>query len=382
MIEQYLIGAIAQSLERVRQLSQIVQGQYRREYDGLRQLCLTRLDGARSELQRLSRESVVDTKLQTPRRVREFKRIVDQLAAIESVGVFALSRAGPDDDFLNCLITDVCREIAYPLIPPTISQMSQDYFHIYPEFNLLCLPLIEGRFLLHLPDIYHELCHPFQRPQNADLPKLESYHAAYKHSLFATVEYFGEEILAAERVRKPQGKLFQLQLWRNCWIKYWTEEFFCDLFGVLAAGPAFVWSHYHLCVERGGDPFEAPMMLSSTHPADDARMRAMLKMLQAMGFESQAKAIEATWKDFVGTMGFRPIPEYSQCYAEAILSKIVAAAKTGVEGIGIKLATPQSMTPFVTLLNNAWDQFWRDPQRYASWEAKTLSTLRNHTARR
>src|SRR5690554_2609414 len=122
MIEQYLIGSINQSLERVRQLSQIVQGQYRREYDGLRQLCLMRLENARTELQRLAVESVVDTKLQTPRRVREFTRIVDQINAIESVGVFALNRAGPDDDFLNCLITDICREIGYPLIPPTISQ--------------------------------------------------------------------------------------------------------------------------------------------------------------------------------------------------------------------------------------------------------------------
>ena len=44
MIESYLIGSVGQSLERIRQLRQIVQGPYRREYDGLRQICLTRLD--------------------------------------------------------------------------------------------------------------------------------------------------------------------------------------------------------------------------------------------------------------------------------------------------------------------------------------------------
>jgi hypothetical protein len=379
MVEQYLIGSIAQSLERVRHLSQIVQGRYRREYDGLRQLCSMRLDAVRDGLQRLERESIIDTKLQSPRRVREFKRIVGQLSTIESIGVFALNRAGPDDDFLNCLITDVCHEISYPLITPTISQMSQDYFHIYPDFNLLCLPLIESRFLLHLPDIYHELCHPFHRSQNADLPKLEPYHLAYKNILFSTVEHFSFEAVAAERVQKPQGKLFQLRLWQNCWIT-WMEEFFCDLFGVLTVGPAFAWSHYHLCVKRGGDPFETPLMVSSTHPADDARMRAMVGMLGNLHFDDEATAIKATWNNYVATMGFRAIPEYSHCYSENILSKIVQASQQGLNDIGIKVATPQVMTPVVKLLNNAWDEFWRNPQEYASWESKALLTLRCKTA--
>ena len=47
MIEKYLTGSIDQSLERARQLRQIVQGQYPREYDGLRQICSTQLDNMR-----------------------------------------------------------------------------------------------------------------------------------------------------------------------------------------------------------------------------------------------------------------------------------------------------------------------------------------------
>jgi hypothetical protein len=163
--------------------------------------------------------------------------------------------------------------------------MSQDYFHIYPEFNLLCLPLIESRFLLHLPDVYHELCHPLHR--NLDLPTLEAYQNAFKRSLFEKVEHFENEIVAAERLRNQEAHVFQLQLWRTCWVKYWMEEFFCDLFGVLTAGPAYAWSHYHLCVKRGGDPFQTPLMFESTHPADDARMRAMLEMLGPFNSEVQ-----------------------------------------------------------------------------------------------
>ena len=383
MVEKYLTGSMDQSLERARQLRQIVQGKYPCEYDRLRKICLKQLNESQASLQRLSAETIVDTALQTPRRVREFKRIVSQLNNVENVGAFALSRVSRDDDFLNRLITDVCREINYPLIPPVVSHISQDYFHIYLNFNLLCLPLVESRFLLHLPDIYHELCHLFHREQNADLPLLKAYHVAFERSLFDAVRHFHDCIVAAERVSEPAGKLYQLQLWRTCWVKYWMQEFYCDLFGVLEAGPAFVWSHYHLCIKRGGDPFETPLTFVSTHPADDARMRAMQLMLTANGFDGEVKRIDAAWRDFVVIMGYKVEPEYRQCYPEELLSRIVSATKEGVEGTGVVTAKPDTLAPIVDLLNSAWQEFWRAPEDYQAWEAKRCGELRNssHTDR-
>ena len=383
MVEKYLTGSMDQSLERARQLRQIVQGKYPCEYDRLRKICLKQLNESQASLQRLSAETIVDTALQTPRRVREFKRIVSQLNNVENVGAFALSRVSRDDEFLNRLITDVCGEIMYPLIRPVVSHISQGYFHIYRDFNLLCLPLIESRFLLHLPDIYHELCHPFHYKQNINLPALVSYHAAYKRNLFHMVEYFRGEITAAERINKPKGKVYQLRLWETSWTKYWMEEFFCDLFGVLTTGPAFVWSHYHLCIKRGGDPFETPLTFVSTHPADDARMRAMQLMLTANGFDGEVKRIDAAWRDFVVIMGYKVEPEYRQCYPEELLSRIVSATKEGVEGTGVVTAKPDTLAPIVDLLNSAWQEFWRAPEDYQAWEAKRCGELRNssHTDR-
>ncbi len=376
MVEKYLIGSIGQSLERARQLRQIVQGPYPREYDGLRQICLTQLDETQAILRRLVEETVVDTALQTPRRVREFKRVVRQLNAVESIGVFALSRTNPDDHFLNRLVTGVCREIVYPLLSPTISHMSQDYFHTYVEFNLLCVPLIESRFLLHLSDIYHELCHLFHQKQNVDLPALESYHAAYKRSRFKIVRHFHYKTVAAQRVHKPEGMLYQLQLWRTCWDKFWMQEFFCDLFGVLIAGPAFAWSHYHLCVKRGGDPYETPLIFESTHPSDDARMCAVLMMLSRIGFDAEMRQIKKAWRDFVEVMGYDPAPEYQQCYPENLLSEIVSTAQEGIEGTGVVTTKPGVLTPIVSLLNSAWQEFWRAPEGYQVWEATKFQRLR------
>ena len=368
MIEAYLAGSIDQSLERTRILRQIIQGQYRREYDGLRQICLERIDAAHDAFRSLSEETVVDTALQTPRRVREFERITKLLETVENVGALALSSINRDDDFLNRIITDICHEINYPLIPPVVSHTSQEYIHIYLEFNLLCLPLVESRFLLHLPDIYHELCHPFHRKQNADLPILETYHIAYKWCLFDVVRHFREGILSAERISKPVGTLYQLQLWHSCWVKYWMKELFCDLFGTMAVGPAYAWSHYHLCVERGGDPFETNLMFESTHPADDVRMRAVLKLLVTTGFEREVKQIENAWTEYVEIMGYNPEPEYQSCYPDDLISEIVVAAKKGIDGIKVVGAKQGEQTSIVGLLNSAWREFWRDPVDYKNWE--------------
>ncbi len=376
MIETYLVGSVGQSLNRIRQLRQIVQGPYRREYDGLRQICLTHLDDAQASLQSLAEETVVDETLQTARRVRKFIRIVDQLETVENVGVFALSRVSQDDDFLNGLITDVCSEISYPLIPPVVSHISQDYLHIYLDFNLLCLPLTEGRFLLHLPDIYHELCHLFHRDQNADLPGLESYNAAFKQSRFNMAKHFRNEIASKDRLPNTEDKLHQIQLWQTCWVKFWMQEFFCDLFAVLIAGPAFAWSHYHLCVKRGGDPFETPLIFESTHPADNARMRAALMMLKRIGFEAEVTLIDKTWREFIKVMGYTPSPEYDQCYPENLLNKIVSTVQEGIKGIGVVTVQPGALTRVVNLLNTAWNEFWGAPADYPTWEAEQIETLR------
>jgi hypothetical protein len=375
MIEEYLVGSIQQSLERVRQLRGIVQTRYPREYDGLRQNCLNKLDRASDELGALRKERIVDTSLQTPRRVRAFKRIVERLHDVESIGVFALNRTSPDDDFLNRLITGICDEIAYPLLTPVISQMSQDYFHIYPDFNLLCLPLIESRFLLHLPDIYHELCHPLHR--SLDLPALSNYRDAFRQALFGMVRLFQVDADAADRLGHQEARLFQIQLWRTCWAKGWMEELFCDLFGSAVSGPAYAWSHYHLCIKRGGDPFQTPVTTGTTHPADDARMRVLILMLRkADAFRRDADLIESAWREFCEIMGYRASAEYRQCYSERLLSVVVDAAYRGFNGIGLTAAADNPDAPIVTLLNQAWSAFWTDPGNYQQWEVMRVEELR------
>jgi hypothetical protein len=56
---------------------------------------------------------------------------------------------------------DIAEELMFPLPAPVVSCQSHfsSYFHAFPGLNVLRVPLKEGHFLLHLPDLYHELGH-------------------------------------------------------------------------------------------------------------------------------------------------------------------------------------------------------------------------------
>jgi hypothetical protein len=213
------------------------------------------------------------------------------------------------------------------------------------------------------------------------MPELEAYKSAYTSSLFAMVSHFQGAVTAADRLRHQDARIYQLQLWQTCWAKYWMEEFFCDLFGVLTAGPAFAWSHYHLCIKRGGDPFATPEMFETTHPADDARMRALLTALRSTNaYAQEAATIDKAWKEFVTTMGYRPSPEYLNCYSDRLIATVVACATTGVEGIGVRLAAPNTKAPVRELLNEAWTAFWSAPASYQAWEITRMGDIRSSFA--
>jgi hypothetical protein len=101
-----------------------------------------------------------------------FKQLSGILSNIENIVIAAMSRKSDDDDFVNKLVQEICKEINYPLPPPVASCLSQKYYHIYPYYGLICIPLLESEFVLHIPDLYHELGHPLIEQSN---PKVEAF---------------------------------------------------------------------------------------------------------------------------------------------------------------------------------------------------------------
>ncbi|HFA49473.1 MAG TPA: hypothetical protein ENJ95_10710, partial [Bacteroidetes bacterium] len=127
-------------------------------------------------------------------RLKEFKLVVRNFDVLENVGYAALTRCDTNDDVSMCkLIQRICREINYPLQPPTVVCLSKDYYCIYPHLKLLCIPLLESDSLLHLPDLYHELGHPLITEENN--PKVEPFRKELGKLLVEIRKYFTNKIM-------------------------------------------------------------------------------------------------------------------------------------------------------------------------------------------
>jgi hypothetical protein len=369
MLSDYLAGVILQMIERGRLLNANVPRDLLGDYDALRVTCKQQIDESIRQLERLqlSIKSFVGSE-----QLRIFKRIVSEMDALETVGVASLNRASDKDHKINSLIRRITKEIEYPLLTPVITTLSQSYFCIYPAFNLLCIPLVEGNFLLHLPDLYHELAHPFFAEKND--PVVEPFQHRFEDGVVDILSYFEEEKNKAEYRRGPKYLYELLHVWQRSWIQFWIEEFFCDLYGVYTLGPAFAWSHLHLVIKRGGDPYETSMRITS-HPCDHARMTAMLYALNLSGFEDTAQKIQQQWNNLLEEIGAEEKPEYHRCYPTCLIEKVVDHAWYAVKDIKARIATPETQDPIHSLLNQAWEQFWQNPLMYVEWEKRAIEKL-------
>lgn len=372
-MNDYFVGAVTQMIARGQHLIYRIPSHLPRDFHVLSDNCQKDLAHTLDEL----RELLEDPRLQSPAlqpvRLRRFKRAVAEMDFIETLGLSALERANTTDHRLNRLMEAIWREIAYPLIPPVVTSLSQEYFHIYPRLNLLFVPPGEGDFLLHLPDLYHELAHPLTTPRYN--LKVKPFQEALAVALTSALEYLDDEIVKERRRRGPDNFLLYLETWQRAWIEAWTEEFFCDLFAIYTLGPAYAWSHLHLCAKRGDNPFSVPLFARSTHPADDARMRAMLMGLKRVGFDAEVHDLTRQWEELDHITGFAAEPEYRRCFPDGLLSVVAEKAHDGVTAIRCRVVSPDTKDPVHYVLNQAWKEFWNDPMGYAAWEKEAVESL-------
>jgi hypothetical protein len=168
--------------------------------------------------------------------------------------------------------------------------------------------------------------------------------------------------------------LFTLECWVRSWVS-WSVEFVCDLFGAYMVGPAFAWSHLHLCAKRGGDPFAVPSFSPTSHPPDAVRMTVVLKALTRCGFAGQISPIQERWQRLCALLGSVPEPEYGRCFPDHLLDEICRIAWDGVSALGCRIASSSTNDEIYILLNRAWEEFWRDPPGYGTWEQSAVARL-------
>lgn len=377
MLHEYFRGTVPQLIERSRLLKGKIPRTLPRDYEGLIRSCDIELDSIICRLRNL--QGVVDSGSTAilNAQLRKFRRTVTDLDHIETTGIAVLIRAQADDHHANRLLYKICQEIKYPWVTPTVTTLSTGYFYIDTKLNLMFIPPAEGSFLLHLPDLYHELGHPLLTPR--DNPVLDRFGNFYLQCAAAIHDYFAKKRETEVSRRGPHAFVDNFDLWEILWAKYWLMELFCDLFAVTTLGPAFAWAHLHLYMKMGGDAFALPSSTRIiTHPADDARMRALLMALRQLGFVDSATSIKNQWAEALRLSDGAQGPDYKHCYPDDLIVLVVEKAIEGVKAMECRIADSKTSDYVHSLLNKAWNFFWAEPESYHQWETKAVETLLEH----
>jgi len=236
------------------------------------------------------------------------------------------------------------------------------------------VPLAEGRFLLHLPDLYHELAHSLLEFE--DDARLAGFQERHVQAVNAAHEYLASELHKEAAGLGPETFKRYLMTWISCWLS-WAIEFFCDLYAVYMVGPAFAWSHLHLAACAGTDPFQVPLLTATVHPPDAARMSAMLLALERLGFDEERAAIERRWEEYLGLSGSHASPEYRRCFPTELVNGVEHLAFEGTSALSCDVVSREMLGSGRLLLNEAWRVFWRTPREYVAWEKSAVKEWRN-----
>ncbi len=376
MIEQYLEAAIRQAQERAKLLKvKMPQPMKAAEFVALQQLCDSRIDDIIDLFEYLLTDPTILRKELVKERIRIFRRTIGELSQLETSAIAALSRVNADDVFPNKLIFQIHKEINFPLSPPTVTCLSREYFSINPALHLLEVPLTESEFLLHLPDLYHEIAHLLIAAVNN--PKVEPLQQELGKFLFAVAQYFDNERTVNSRATGPTDYFAHvIDLLERFWIP-WATEIFCDLFAVITLGPAYAWSHFHLTAGHGGDPYDIRLNNFMSHPPDQARMEAILAGLNALNFKEQAADIQEKWGNLIKSIGSEQMPIYRRACPSQLIQQSVVYSLEGVKKIGCRVASENTTGMVHDLLNTAWQKFWAAPDQYPVWERETINTLKH-----
>lgn len=376
-MQHYLESIIAETIERAKRLKTRFPTPAHVHFQTLTAKCSTLIDEKIAILNELYLAVQYQVPINQSARLRKLKDVIWELDIIENVAVCSISRHNNDDIKINKLVQKICIEIDYPIsVPPTVSALSTSYYQIYRQFNLLCVPLLECDFLLHLPDLYHELAHPLFWTENNDRVSPFQVQASVFYKLVS--DYFDRIILEDQRINN--GDLVtNYELWKKNWTN-WLIEFFCDIFGVCTAGAAYGWAHMHLSMKRGGNPYEVPLHSKSTHPNDEARMQVILHVLEYMKLEEQKDLIEKRWREMQVLLARQKNALHSFAYPPELLKQCAYHGFRAVVNIHCKIALNQNGFVFNTL-NEAWTKYWNDSTEFSKWEQKKVEEMHwnNHT---
>ena len=312
---------------------------------------------------------------------RGFRICARHIELVEYFGIPALYYQTPELGYLNKLIFKIHKEINLPLTPPSVACISTRYYYFHRFTNVIFVPTGESNFLLHLPDVFHEIGHEVLYNKENEL-RLAKVNESYREAISVITKYYQGLLTRKMRETGPEEIPRTIMHIHSQWKDYWVEEFFCDLFACYTLGPAYAWSHLHLTAKKSEDIYEFSSFLPQKHPSDDSRMKMLMIGLDNIGFSSGAASILSKWKNMPFVAGIQPVVEYQYAYPKELLGEIADLFLTGLKESNFSIVSLGKLeqldqNSIVKLLNEAWSLFWNDSEAFRDWEEKTVQKLKS-----
>ena len=288
----------------------------------------------------------------------------DALADLRSAGreielqtplvLFLLGARGPEIR-LRRLVSALSAEINWPLRPPLVSCVSNGGFWTDPEPGLVYLPVGENHRLLGLPDLVHEMAH-----------------ALFVHQPDALVGDF-LSVVAEHADMLPTGAPHPPELADGVYRGWtvWLVEFVCDLVAAYIVGPAYAWQQLRLSATVSADVYApVPPKVPGQHPADAARMLAIVAMLDRVAPSSDVEAVRRAWTAFLQwSPDVRPLV-FDSVYPPALFEELAQRVLAGCDKSRITPYDHRDRWPTSVrgLIDTTWRRFLSNADGFGRFE--------------
>ncbi len=331
---------------------------------------LSQFSSIRNELQNALDTGVLELDIFSGNNLFRFNRVHREFKAIHSYRYLAIKNYKDPEIFFYQVITQIYSEHRISALPPIVSTISNhDYYYwAVPYFEIIALPSGEEHSLLNLPDMYQEIGH-----------LLHSMFGGKSCEVSASVidKHFAKEIVRVIDDGTAIHFRETLELAKYLWQASWLEEFSCDLVGTYMSGASYAWTNLKLLSTGHGSTkiFE----YSQSHPADEARMRIIIFMLEKLGLTEDKNRVEVAWKVFLkDTEVFKPT-DYALLYPQKLLHYIVDEFFIFYQNADLA-SHPELLHKGVhsisCLLNDAWSTAQLNPTMYFAYETDSINNLR------
>lgn len=333
---------------------------------------VVKLTKLKSEINEITNYGLLEERLFTINLTIKYNSLNDYLLELELYCYIPLiNYSDKAEGYFEKLIKAIYNETKcnQPIPFVTTSSDSDTYYWAKTKFRMIAVPKGEEKYLLNLSDLFHEMGH-FIFEQYGE-------HLISSHTPKVT-SYFDELVKTYRKKVDPKKKLSKA---RDMWEDFWSEELACDLIATYFVGPAYAWTNMKNCaVHSNGNNIYSHSDPFKHHPADAARMSAILKMLELIDCKDDIAPIKKAWDGFLAIMHNDKMELFDKMYPDELITSIAENVYEGCTILALQ-SFPQQIKnytePISKVINAAWNKIRTEPQEYAQWEIGEIENLQS-----